>query len=178
MIKCVLALTVGVGLVLAPVGTLGASTSYRYHAINGSNACTPVTPTASLRSYVSGLRNAGTESVYITCGLKDSYVGNPAGGTGTGVLLASAWFKNFGATPVIVKCVLYSGPANDGVNFPGGSFPASISIDAYSYRRVRWDPGALLGDGAAFANISLSCSLPSNTSLSYIDETFGEYDAP
>ena len=151
-----------------------ASTAYRSAAISGANACVANSTTTVLRFAVTGVRNAGTENVYVTCGVNGDADGSDIYHVGTGSTGGAVGFRNTTTAAVVVKCTMYPGSTSSGSVASMSSYPRSATVPADAYRQLSWSAIGLPEIGERFANMNISCSLPPGVILTTIYDTYDQ----
>lgn len=114
----------------------------------------------SFRKRPLAIKNEGTSSAFLTCGLYSQFDANTGGVTGVQLIVT-----NRNAADVDVSCTLVDGIIDPDLGF-ADYFPLTVSVVAGTATDLFWDPA---GGGGTFDPVfgfpALSCNVPANVEI-------------
>ena len=144
----------------------------RNDLIQAPAACVSGMPTDPIRNRVGGVRNAGTEPLYLLCGFAADYHGDYSFGAGTSYIAVRV--SNTGPTTATVQCVLHTGWATSSTTTNQGSFVQSQGVLAGNDYWFEFSAGAYLEPGETWANPTVICKLNQKVEVMYLYRDYHE----
>jgi hypothetical protein len=160
--------------VLASASAL-AIESDRREMTTAAGACVPSMPTTDpVRHRVGGLRNAGTEPVYVICSLEAEWQSG-GGVSKEGAYYAGVKLRNTGTEAVTGQCVLHTGYSETSTATTQGAFVQTMGIAAGDEYEFDFSASSYLeGEGNEFATPTFICKLNQKVELIYVIRQFEE----
>ncbi len=145
-----------------------AESTEREWTQGAASACAAFAPTQQIRTSATGVRNAGTSTFYVACGMPGDYNGHMDGGATQTDIVAI----NRGDAPVKVSCTLRPGYV-EGNATSQGAFPQSYTLEAGEQHWFEFNSEDILGDGR-IANPNFTCTLPPNVEITHMNRYYYE----
>jgi hypothetical protein len=144
-----------------------AATAGRGEVQMAAGLCQPFVPTNDIRYSATGMRNAGTGTLYAICSMAGTWYENDQNG---GSSLISVKVRNTAATPQSVSCTARPGYAYGATNNQL-SMPLTRTIQPGSYQSFTW----LTGDaGGRMRNPNFTCTLKPGIEIQYAERSYTE----
>lgn len=136
----------------------------RTHYVTATAACAGPIPSSdgALRRSPLGIRNQGSDNVFISCSVPADSAGDQTAGT------VNVAFWNFGTADVTVNCTLTAGTRYAGY----GSVAGSVTVSAGNSETIVWLD---IDKKDIWGSYNFSCILPPNIEINTI--VFSENDA-
>lgn len=149
-----------------------AATATRDDLVHAQGACQPTVPTSSLRAYSTGLRNAGTTSIYVTCAVFGQYYESAEGSSFIRVAVG-----NVNGSLRAISCTLSTGWTSSVTagQVTQGVFPKQINVAGNSLTFIDFSAETVLGAAdRRFSNASVTCLLQPYTEIKWIRRVYAE----
>ena len=134
-----------------------------------ASACAAFAPTQQIRTSSTGVKNAGTMTFYVACGMPGDFNGHANGGAYEAAIVAA----NRGTTPAKVNCTLRPGYVV-GSATEQGAFPRSFTLAPGQQYWFWFDAASLMPAGKTFGNVNFTCTLPPNVEITHMNRNFNE----
>ncbi len=148
-----------------------AESTLRVWTQGAAGACAAFAPTQQIRTSASGVKNAGTATFYVACGMAGDFKGKLDGGASETEIVVA----NRGEVAVKVSCTLRPGYV-DGDTPVQGAFPQSRTLEPGEQYWFEFNAEdlALLGDDEFIANPNFTCTLPPNVEITHMNRYYRE----
>jgi hypothetical protein len=156
---------------LAAAMQVAAVDAPRNDMVTSAGACVPANRTDDVVYRVGGVRNSGTEPIFVVCGMQADWRGSPEYDNATEVAIT---VTNKGTDIVDTTCTLFAGYSYSEEGTSGGSFPEFAELTPGEVREFLFDPVDLLGEGAEFGTPTFLCSIGPKVEINFVRRNFAE----
>lgn len=145
----------------------GAATAVRDHWSHGTANCQAALPVfdGNIRKRPLAFANEGATHAFVTCDTDNFSI--PVEGSFT---LVGMYFSNDGADDAAITCTLVDILANGTHYFPEST--GSIPPGGNSF--ILWSPSSYYDDGQLFRAPAISCNLPPQTRINFVEYAYRE----
>lgn len=164
-LRTTIALTFCSPLLLALNAT--AATSTRGEVQMAAGLCQPFVPTNEIRYSATGMRNAGTSTVYAICSLAGTWYADSENG---GASYISLKVRNTATAPQSVSCTARPGYAYGATNNQL-SMPLTLTIQPGGFQSFSWNSTTA---GGRMRNPNFTCALKPGIEIQYAERTYSE----